>query len=154
VSGLQWLFEIVLTLLLLLTLIQAVRLEKALGVLRRDRGALEEMVSSFNDSTRQAEGGIERLRAVADGTGRQITRHIDHARTLKDDLTFLSDRASTAADRLEAMLRENLKINEDRQDPIRVQSTKTPMAGQHVPDDTRIRSQAERDLLRALKLDR
>ena len=40
----EWLLEIVLVVLLAATLFQAVRLERALGVLKRDRVALEELV--------------------------------------------------------------------------------------------------------------
>ena len=81
-SNMQWPLEVLLIGLLLATLFHALRLEKALGVLRRDRAALEELVTGFNDSTRQAEGGIDRLRAVADGAGRQIARQVDQAKAL------------------------------------------------------------------------
>ena len=73
-AAMEWTLEIVLVVLLAATLFHAVRLERALGVLKRDRVALEELVAGFNASTRQAESGIERLRAAADGAGRQIAR--------------------------------------------------------------------------------
>ena len=79
-NSMQWLLEVVLTALLSLTLFHALRLERALGLLRRDRAALEEMIAGFNDSSRQAESGIDRLRVVADGAGRQIARHVDQAK--------------------------------------------------------------------------
>ena len=68
----EWLLEIVLVGLLAATLFHALRLERALGVLKRDRAALEELVDGFNASTRQAEAGIDRLRDAAEGAGRQI----------------------------------------------------------------------------------
>ena len=55
----EWLLEIALIGLLLATMFHAVRLERALGVLKRDRAALEELVAGFNDSTRAAEQGID-----------------------------------------------------------------------------------------------
>ncbi len=73
----EWLLELALIGLLAATLFHALRLERALGVLRRDRAALEELVTGFNSSTRAAEVGVERLHAAADGAGRQIARHID-----------------------------------------------------------------------------
>src|SRR5580692_12402631 len=97
----QWVLEIVLMALLAATLFHAVRLERALGVLKRDRALLEELVSDFNASTRQAEAGIDRLRAAADGAGRQLARQIDSATALKDDLTLLSQRGEGLADRLD-----------------------------------------------------
>jgi hypothetical protein len=88
-SGMEWMLDIVLVVLLTATLFHAVRLERALGVLKRDRTALEALVASFNASTRCGRNrGVERLRAATDGAGRQIQRQIDIATTLKDDLTF------------------------------------------------------------------
>ena len=68
----EWTLEIVLVMLLGATLFQAIRLERALGVLKRDRASLEALVVDFNASTYQAESGIQRLRAAADSAGRQI----------------------------------------------------------------------------------
>ena len=78
-GGMEWLLELALVGLLAATLFHAVRLERALGVLKRDRAALEDWSTGFNASTRQAEVGIERLRAAADGAGRQIARQVDAA---------------------------------------------------------------------------
>jgi len=101
----QWVLEAVLVLLLGATLFHAVRLERALGVLKRDRAVLEELVEGFNESTRQAENGIERLRGAADGAGRQMARQIETAQRLRDDLSFLADRSDRLAERLETAVR-------------------------------------------------
>ena len=90
----QWVLELALLLLLAATLFHALRLERALGVLKRDRAVLEELVEGFNDSTRQAETGIERLRNAAEGAGRQISRQIESAQLLRDDLSFLACEAT------------------------------------------------------------
>jgi len=140
----QWALDLVLIALLGATLFHALRLERALGVLKQDRAALESLVAGFNDGTRQAEQGIERLRAAADGAGRQIARQLDAAATLRDDLRFLLDRGETLADRLDGGVR----------------AARTRLAGappplpNPAPDDLRVRSQAERDLLRALRVAR
>lgn len=106
----DWVLEIALIVLLAITLFHALRLERALGVLRRDRSALEELVAGFNASTRQAEQGIERLRIAADGAGRQIARQVDAATGLKDDLLFLSERGEKLADRLDTLVRAGRAI--------------------------------------------
>lgn len=103
--GMEWLLDVLLVVLLTATLFHAIRLERALGVLKRDRAALEELVASFNASTHAAETGVERLHAAADGSGRQIQRQIDAAITLKDDLTFLVQRGEGLADRLDEGVR-------------------------------------------------
>jgi chromosome segregation ATPase len=137
-AGTQWLLEIALIGLLAATLFHALRLERALGVVRRDRAELETLVRSFNDSTRQAESGVEKLRSAADGVGRHISRQIEAATALKDDLGHLVERGERLADQMDA--------------PARRAPTPEPetaaLAG------PRMRSQAERDLLRALRVTR
>jgi hypothetical protein len=143
----EWLLELFLIVLLAATLFHAVRLERALGVLKRDRATLESLVVGFNTSTKQAEAGIERLRAAADGAGRQIARQVDLATALKDDLTFLIERGERLADRLDALVRTAR--------PIAAEPPRAPaMAEAEAADEPRVRSQAERDLLRALRMAR
>ena len=162
-GSMQWALDLALIVLLALTLFHALRLERALGVLRRDRTALEELVAGFNASTRQAEQGIERLRAAADGTGRQIARQLDAAGALKDDLVFLMERGERLADRLDALVRAGRHISPEAS---RMTQTEYPRAETIAADpaaivpadppggEPRLRSQAERDLLRALRVSR
>jgi hypothetical protein len=103
--GMEWILDTLLVVLLTATLFHAVRLERALGVLKRDRVALQELVASFDASSRAAETGIERLQAAAEGPGRQIQRMIESGTTLKEDLTFLVQRGEGLADRLDECVR-------------------------------------------------
>jgi hypothetical protein len=149
--AMEWILEIVLVGMLAATLFHAVRLERALGVLKRDRATLEALVAGFNASTRQAETGIERLRATADGAGRQIARQAEAAVALKDDLSFLMERGERLADRLDTLVRAARPMAADAPPVASVQ------AATAVADDDaepRLRSQAERDLLRALRMAR
>ena len=147
----EWLLEIVLVLMLATTIFHAFRLERALGVLKRDRAALEILVSGFNQSTRAAEQGIERLHEAADGAGRQVDRQITAANRLKDDLQFLNDRGERVADRLEAQLRTARPLDTPRV-PMAVESIPAPVEEAAPP--ARLQSQAERDLMKALRLAR
>ncbi len=179
----QWVLELALLLLLAATLFHALRLERALGVLKRDRAVLEALVEGFNDSTRQAESGIDRLRSAADGAGRQMVRQIEAAQLLRDDLTFLTDRSDRLAERLEAAVRSarmladstacsaggqgglaTLPLVSQPQTPISAETiVKVSASGSPMPvrqpalvdegesEPPRLRSQAERDLLRALR---
>ena len=148
----EWALEIVLVVLLAATLFYAVRLERALGVLKRDRLVLEELVGTFNASTRQAESGIERLRGAADGAGRQIARQIDSAKALKDDIAFLSDRGERLADRLDALIRTARPLAAEA--PRQSAAPDVRAAEAEGPEMPRVRSQAERDLLKALRMAR
>lgn len=148
--GMEWFLETGLIILLAATLFHAVRLERALGVLKRDRAALETLVAAFNASTRAAESGVERLRTATDGAGRQIQRQIDAATSLKDDLTFLVQRGEGLADRMDDLVRAArplAALAEQRNEP----ETRRPPAPEP-REDTSVRGQAERDLLRALRM--
>lgn len=156
-GGMQLVLEVVLLVLLAATLFHAIRLERALGVLKRDRATLEGLVSGFNESTRAAEGGVARLRETADGAGRQIARQIEAAGVLKGDLAFLMERGEKLADRMDSLVRHGKAITESprgRAAPASggEEAVFTLAAGSE--PDTRMRSQAERDLMRALKLAR
>ncbi|MGA3404034.1 MAG: DUF6468 domain-containing protein [Acetobacteraceae bacterium] len=142
-----WILEAVLVLLLAATLFHALRLERALGVLKRDRAALEDLVTSFNVSTRQAEAGIDQLRVAADGAGRQMARQIDTVTRLKDDLVFLLERGERLADRLDSLVRAGRPLATEALRPIQA-------ADDDQADLPRVRSQAERDLLKALRMAR
>ena len=162
----EWILEAVLVLMLAATLFHAVRLERALGVLKRDRAALQEPVDAFNASTRQAEQGVEQLRHATEGAGRQIARQIEGGLSLKDDLSFLMERGERLADRLDALVRAARPLVTDG--PARADRlAPTDRFGSAEPayaaagDDgaaeapaPRVRSQAERDLLRALRMTR
>ena len=133
----EWTLELILVVLLLAMLFHAIRLERALGVLRRDRASLEQLVVGFNASTHQAESGIQRLRAAADGTGRQIESQLAKSVSLKDDLAFLTERGDRLADRLEILVREA-----------------RPLAREHEAQSAPASSQAERNMLQALRMAR
>jgi hypothetical protein len=145
--AMEWTLEIALLVLLGATLFQAIRLERALGMLRRDRASLETLVVGFNASTHQAESGIQRLRAAADSTGRQIEAQLSKSVSLKDDLEFLTERGERLADRLDVLVRAARPLSEDRAAPNRPENK---------PESAKLKgvSQVERDLLQALRMAR
>jgi hypothetical protein len=136
--SMEWILEVVLVFLLAATLFHAVRLERALGVLK--------LVVGFNASTRQAELGIERLRSAADGAGQQIARRVDAAMSLKDDLSLLIERGDRLADRIDVLVRAGR--------PLAVDAPRLAVVNDAIPAEPRVRSQAERDLLKALRMAR
>ncbi len=139
----EWLLDIPLIVLLTITLFHAVRLERALGVLRHDRAALQTLVDGFNASSQVAELSIGQVRAAADGAGRLLTRHIEAAKAKQDELTFVMERADALADRLEALVRGGRSLAQT--------ATAEPPS---IATPVRPRSQAEQDLMRALNLAR
>lgn len=144
--AMEWLLEIILVLLLAATLFHAVRLERALGVLKRDRVELQELVGGFNASTRQAEISIERLHNAAEGAGRQIAQQVDAALALKDDLALLIERGNALADRLDVLVHAGR--------PLAAETPRLTVVAESDAVQPQVRSQAERDLLQALRMAR
>lgn len=138
----EWSLEIILVVLLGATLFQAMRLERALGVLKRDRASLEQLVVHFNASTHQAESGIQRLRAAADSAGRNIESQLTKSVSLKDDLAFLTERGDRIADRLDGLVRTARPLVQER--PVNRADLDATSGG----------TQVERNLLQALRLAR
>ena len=149
-GGMQILLDIGLGALLVLTLFHAVRLERALGVLKRDRASLQDLVDGFNGATRQAELGVVRLREAADGAGRHVASQIEMGAALKEDLVFLVERAEKLADRLELQLRHARTLEVPKM-PSLSDYAASPVAEAETP---RVRSEAERELLKALRMAR
>jgi len=153
-GGMDWLLEIVLIGLLGLTLLHTVRLERALGILRRDRTALGDAVAGFDSSTRQAEAGLGKLHSMTQEAAQQVARKIEGAAVLKDDLAFLAERGEHLADRLEQLIRAGRTLDPARmREPAGVRELASAPTRAD-PDPPRPRSKAERDLLQALQVAR
>lgn len=140
-TTLEWALQLVVLCLLAAAIPFAVRLEKSLAALRRERGALEGSARGFGEATRLAEAAMVRLRASAELAGRQVAERVAAAEPVRDDLRYLVERAEALADRLEGGVRAARPLAAE--------------AGPAVPQEgSAARSQAERDLLKALRLAR
>jgi hypothetical protein len=144
--AMEWFLDVILVVLLVATLFHAIRLERALGVLKRDRAELQELIASFNASSRQAEIGIERLRGAVDGAGQQIAHQVDAALALKDDLVLLIERGNQLADRMDTLVHAGR--------PLAGDTPRLTVVSDADAVQPRVRSQAERDLLKALRMAR
>jgi hypothetical protein len=149
----EWTLELVLMVLLLATLLQAIRLERALGSLKRDRASLEAMIAGFKASTEQAETGIQRLRGAIDGAGRQMEAQMAKSTSIKADLSFLIERGERIAERLDSRITSSVQ----RRSPALVteEDVQAETAGIDTGgiDEGKL-NRAERDLLAALRLAR
>lgn len=144
-SLLEWGIEAVLTGLLGATLFYALRLERAIVALRRDRAELEAVIRQFLAGTAEAGAGLEKLRAAAEAAARPLARHIETARPLAEDLRLLIEHAEKVADRLDRRIREGRAAAAEPSPPL------IPPAGE-APPPPRPRSEAERELLKALRM--
>ena len=163
-GGISLIVEMALVGLLSATLLYAVRLQRVLTNFRADRAALHEAVEGFDTGTRKAEAAMASLREAADKLGAQL----GHAAALRDDLAFLSERGEALADRLDASVRAGRTLEQAPAPPaiplavppdVAIEAmadpapalapTPTPTPAPASP--ARVRSQAERMLLAALK---
>ncbi len=95
--------DILIAVLLVATIGYAAVLNKRLGSLRRHKEELERLATTFGDSTSRADDSIQRLKA----TTTDLQNRIEKAQALNDDLAFLIDRGTSAADRLENAVRSS-----------------------------------------------
>lgn len=145
-SILEWIMQSALLLLLASTIPFALRLERGLAALRRDRAALDASASGFSEAVRQAESTLVKLRTIAEGSGRNLSEQTTFAESIGNDLRDLLERAGPAADRLEGLLRSARPTPGDERSHAR----ELPMAREHAASEP-MRSQAERDLLKVLR---
>lgn len=136
-SALEWLLQGVLLALLLALLPLGWRLERRLAAVRREGAGLSQGAEGLVVATEAAEAALARLRATAEGSARVVAERTASAERLRDDLSFLIERAEMLADRLDGLVRE-----------ARPRPADAPPAAAPAPGP---RSEAERELLRALR---
>ncbi|WP_368415218.1 DUF6468 domain-containing protein [Falsiroseomonas sp.] len=148
-TTLEWIATGLLLALLLALLPIGWRLERRIATLRREGSGLAEGAESLVQATSAAETALARLRATAEGAGRTVAERIAVAEKLRDDLAFLVERAETLADRLDGLVRDArpLAAEAPPAPPAPPAPAIPPTGGSAVA----ALSQAERELLRALK---
>ena len=144
--------------LLAVTIGFAVILNKRLGKVRQDKKALEKLAVTFGESTLRAEEGVETLKQTAG----VLQEQLEKAHALKDDLAFLIERGDSTADNLENLIRATRDTGPG--DSGIWPEPEAPAVGKGKPgpltatldeagfgDDGEIRSEAERELLKAIR---
>lgn len=142
-AWLEWCLQLVVVALLLGAMPFALRLERELRALRQDRGALDGSAAGLTEASRLAEAAALRLRATAETVGRQVAEKLAAAEPLRDDLRYLMERAEVLANRLDGLVRTAR--------PLAAPASQPTLAAEAPPPPA---SQAERELLRALRLAR
>ena len=163
--------DIAFAVLLVITIGYAIVLNRKLGSLRQHKEELERLAATFSQSTARADDSIRRLKSTTD----DLQKGIEKAQGLRDDLTFLIDRGSLTADRLEESVRGARKQSE-RAEPSMPKHPVEPIetisdtfaakrdnrasavnivgkqtVGNHDEENGVQKSQAERDLIKALR---
>lgn len=151
-TTLEWIATGLLVTLLLALLPMGWRLERRIASLRREGSGLAEGAESLVQATGAAETALARLRATAEGAGRAVAERIAVAEKLRDDLAFLVERAETLADRLDVLVRDARPLAAEASAATSAPPGPPGPAGPAAGGSAvAALSQAERELLRALK---
>ncbi len=151
--------DIVVSVLLVATIGYAVMLNSRLTALRKNRDDLAKIIVAFNEATVRAEASIPKLRKAAEDAGSGLHERVEKAQSLRDDLAFMIERADTMANRLENAVRSARTEARPSAPPPRVgmqgaraaQQATVAAAAAASDVDADERSEAERELLRALQ---
>ncbi|MBR0657577.1 DUF6468 domain-containing protein [Plastoroseomonas arctica] len=145
-TGFEYTLQCAVLVLLVVAIPFTIRLERGLSGLRRDRGAMDGSARGLGEAATAAEATLRRMRITTDEGLRQISERCLAGEKLRDDLRYLIERADSLADRLDGLVRQVRPIVAEPVVPIRAEAA--------APPEAPARSQAERDLIRALKLAR
>lgn len=150
--SLEFIINIVIIALLIPTIIYAYRLNKNLTLLRQNQNSLSKLIQSLNEATFKAENSIPKLKSATQSTSGELKEVVDSAKTLKDDLTFINERADNLADRLENVIHNGRKIKETAAPAAAVETLRTKTKDKETEElISSARSEAEMELLKALR---
>ncbi|HUA53053.1 MAG TPA: DUF6468 domain-containing protein [Candidatus Sulfotelmatobacter sp.] len=96
--------DVIVAVLLVATIFYAAMLNRRLAGLRSNKAELEALIHTFGEACARAEAGVKTLRSATDEATR-LQAYLDRSQALRDDLSFLLDRGSGLADRLEGGVR-------------------------------------------------
>ena len=89
-----------LTLLLLVSIYCAIRLNTRLSILRSDKSNLEKLIQQFEVVTEKADASLSGLRRTADQVKNDLDDATAKSQGMRDELAFLIERADLNAERL------------------------------------------------------
>ncbi len=150
-------FEAVFAVVLLVTIVYAVKLNARISGLRERDSELREMIEQFNVASSQARDSAAALKSAGVDADRQLRASIDRAQALNDELAFMIEHGATIADRIERA------AIQQRSDPGRAGGDQpagpsresadeaTAAGGGGADEDRRYRSEIEQALARVVR---
>ncbi|GHD60967.1 hypothetical protein GCM10017083_47710 [Thalassobaculum fulvum] len=159
--------NILLVLLLLPTVVYVALLQRRLASLRADREAVESVIERMNEATRRAEASLKGIRQAAEQAKVTLDEPVTRAQALRDELSFLVQRADAAGERLAGGLSSAGAGGATAAAPAAERPRRAKPANERrtagggtgngsaepaaAPETDEVRSQAERDLINALR---
>ncbi|MGF1612234.1 MAG: DUF6468 domain-containing protein [Kiloniellales bacterium] len=97
-------FDGVIAVLLVVTIVYAATLNRKLSALRSAKGEMERLLGSFSEAMAKVERGLAGARDAAEGAAQDLRKQIETGRGLADDLAFLVQRGGELADKLDGAI--------------------------------------------------
>ena len=96
--------DFLVSILLVAVIVYGVILNRKLTALRSNKAELDVLIHSFNDACSRAEAGVRTLRTATEEAHR-LQQYLARGQMLRDDMSFLIERGTGLADRLEGTVR-------------------------------------------------
>ena len=109
-GSLELIINLIIIILLVPTIIYAYKLNKNLTIMRENQNSLSRLIASLNEATVKAENSIPKLRNATEQSSQNLKDVVDNAKTLKDDLAFINERADNLAERLENVIHDGRQM--------------------------------------------
>lgn len=106
----QLLLDLVMIGLLVSTVVYCTALSRKINQLRTNKKELGELLNHFNTAIAQADHSISELKTLGDAADGKLRHHIEKARVLVNDLSFLADRGENAASALENQIHSSRSL--------------------------------------------
>ncbi|MGJ3230308.1 MAG: DUF6468 domain-containing protein [Oceanicaulis sp.] len=98
-------FEALVCVLLLAAAVMCWRVDRRLRALREGQDGLKDTIGALNDAVDRARASLAALDRASKEHGAALKAEVEHARTLCDELRFLSDQGEARFERAEARTR-------------------------------------------------
>ncbi|SDG27100.1 MULTISPECIES: DUF6468 domain-containing protein [Thalassobaculum] len=152
--NLALILDVLLIILLLATIVYAMVLHRRLSMLRSEKEGLETFLEKMNQATMKADASLKGIRQSAEQAQALLNDPMVKAQALRDELLFLIERADGSAERLAGSASGKAREEPEPQAPARKPARRAAPAAAPQPEkgeDDGARSQAERDLMNALR---
>ncbi|MBT7953793.1 MAG: hypothetical protein HN731_01260 [Rhodospirillaceae bacterium] len=168
--------DIFIAMLLIAAIGYGMVLNRRIVALRRDQADLERLAVSFHEATTRAESSVGNLKKAAQQSSQILKDGIDQATRIRDDLNFLIDRGEALGNQLESSVRNAEKSNSphlnnggkkqlprnpvepaneflpaETEPDLPVRKIAGAMTNANVSDNQLEKSEAERELIKALQ---
>lgn len=153
----ELLIDIVIILLLIPAIFYSCRLNRNLNILRNNQNCLPQLIQTLNEATTKAESAVAGLKNAGMASAAELKAAADSARTAKDELAFICEKAENLSDLLENTIYASRTAAENGLTAAKTERAEAEDAISALPENfphlemPEEPSEAENELLQALR---